>query len=98
MRAIDQSAMMKPYQYMLVAYVAVLSMAPGGCNHATPRNLALKDIPTTTGSPKTLADYQPWFGDPSHIAVGYNSQDPNVLRKQIESARNMGIYAFVVDR
>ncbi len=44
-----------------------------------------------------LADYQPWFGDPDHIDVGYNSQDPNVLRKQIENARNMGIYAFVVD-
>ena len=35
---------------------------------------------------------------PDHINdVGYNSQDPNVLRKQIESARNMGIYAFAVD-
>ena len=53
--------------------------------------------PGTPGNPKVLADYQPWFGDPDHINVGYNSQDPNVLRKQIESARNMGIYAFVVD-
>ena len=50
-----------------------------------------------SGNPKVLADYQPWFGDPDHIDVGYNSLDPNVLRKQIESARNLGIYAFAVD-
>ena len=62
-----------------------------------PRIVALKDISDLPGNPKILADYQPWFGDPDHIDVGYNSQDPNVLRKQIEKARNMGIYAFVVD-
>ena len=56
-----------------------------------------KIFPTSSGNPKILADYQPWFGDPDHIDVGYNSQDPNVLRKQIENARNMGIYAFAVD-
>jgi Glycosyl hydrolase family 71 len=47
--------------------------------------------------PKVLADYQPWFGDPQHINVGYSTQDPNVLRRQIEQAKSMGIYAFAVD-
>src|SRR6185312_9759772 len=47
--------------------------------------------------PKILADYQPWFGDPDHINVGYSTQDPAELRKQIEKAREMGIYAFAVD-
>ena len=77
--------------------MVIVSSAPSACTHANSRNLALKDIPDLPGNPKVLADYQPWFGDPDHIDVGYNSQDPNVLRKQIESARNMGIYAFVVD-
>ncbi len=39
----------------------------------------------------------PWFGDPSHIDVGYSSQDPHVLRRQIEEARNLGISGFLVD-
>jgi hypothetical protein len=75
----------------------IVSLVPDACTHANSRDLALKDIPTLSGNPKVLADYQPWFGDPDHIDVGYNSLDPNVLRKQIESARNMGIYAFAVD-
>jgi hypothetical protein len=48
-------------------------------------------------SPKLLAVYMPWFGDHTHIDVGYSSQDPAVLRKQIQQARHMGISAFVVD-
>ncbi|MGD0569193.1 MAG: hypothetical protein ABSA78_12370 [Candidatus Sulfotelmatobacter sp.] len=88
---------MKLYQLALLAYVGIASSIPSACTHANARNLALKDIPDSPGNPKILADYQPWFGDPDHINVGYNSQDPNVLRKQIESARDMGIYAFAVD-
>ncbi len=88
---------MKAYQCAFLAYVLIVSFVPNACTRAHSRNLSLKDIPTLPGNPKVLADYQPWFGDPDHIDVGYNSLDPNVLRKQIESARNMGIYAFVVD-
>jgi hypothetical protein len=88
---------MKLYQYLLCAYFVLPSLVLTGCNRANSRNLTLKDIPQAPGNPRILADYQPWFGDPDHIDVGYNSQDPSVLRKQIESARNMGIDAFVVD-
>jgi hypothetical protein len=49
------------------------------------------------GSPKVLAVYMPWFGDGSHMDVGYSSHDPQVLRRQIDEARNMGISGFVVD-
>jgi hypothetical protein len=48
-------------------------------------------------SPKLLAVYMPWFGDHTHMDVGYSSQDPAVLRKQIQQARRMGISGFVVD-
>ncbi|MGD0214300.1 MAG: hypothetical protein ABSB87_13810 [Terriglobales bacterium] len=88
---------MKLHLYALGACVVILSCIPIACTHAKQRNLTLKDIPETPGNPKVLADYQPWFGDPNHIDVGYSTQDPNVLRKQIESARNMSIYAFAVD-
>jgi hypothetical protein len=85
------------FQNFSLACVLLASIAPGGCNHTTPRNMTLKELTDASGNPKVLADYQPWFGDTNHINVGYSSQDPNVLRKQIESARNLGIYAFVVD-
>jgi hypothetical protein len=84
-------------QIFLLAAITFAAAAPSGCNHANSHFVALKELPNSSGGPKILADYQPWFGDPDHIDVGYSSQDPNVLRKQIESARNMGIYAFVVD-
>ncbi len=88
---------MKLYQHFLLPYIAMVCLATDTCSHANARNITLKDVPASPGSPRVVADYQPWFGDPDHIDVGYSSQDPNVLRKQIESARNMGIYAFAVD-
>lgn len=47
--------------------------------------------------PKILAVYMPWFGDPRHIDVGYSSQDPDVMRRQIDEAVSMGISGFAVD-
>ena len=88
---------MKIVRYALMALVIVASYLPSACNRANVRQSLLKDLPDASETPKILADYQPWFGDPNHINVGYNSQDPNVLREQIAHARNMGIYAFVVD-
>jgi len=44
-----------------------------------------------------LAVYEPWFGHPRHIDVGYSSQDPITLRRQIEQAKARGISGFVVD-
>ncbi|HTM36337.1 MAG TPA: endo-1,3-alpha-glucanase family glycosylhydrolase [Terriglobales bacterium] len=80
----------------LIAGVLVLVMV--GCN----RNQSVRESlsQTTRGmqqGPRILADYQPWFGDPDHMSVGYSTQDPAVLRKQVERAKQMGIYAFAVD-
>jgi hypothetical protein len=44
-----------------------------------------------------LAVYEPWFGHPQHISVGYSSQDPVAIRKQIDHAKQLGITGFVVD-
>jgi hypothetical protein len=88
---------MKLYQCALLAYLLAASCLGSACSRADARNLSLKDVADSAGNPKILADYQPWFGDPDHIDVGYSSLDPKVLRKQIENARSMGIYAFVVD-
>lgn len=47
--------------------------------------------------PVMLAAYQPWFGRPGHINVGYSSQDRVVLQKQVTEARQLGIQGFVVN-
>lgn len=83
--------------YFVLAYLVLVASIPSACTRANAKPIALKDVANLPGSPKVLADYQPWFGDPDHIDVGYSTQDPNVLHKQIENARKMGIYAFVVD-
>src|SRR5690349_17136394 len=94
---IDVGPRMKPSRFVMVALVVIASYVPSACNRANVHQTVLRNVPNASGSPKILADYQPWFGDPNHIDVGYNSQDPKVLREQINNARNMGIYAFVVD-
>ena len=68
-----------------------------GCYHERAHE-SLKQITRgLSNSPLILADYQPWFGTPDHINIGYSTQDPAVLRKQIQRAKEMGIYAFAVD-
>ena len=53
--------------------------------------------PANTSPTKVLAVYEPWFGHPRHIDVGYSSQDPVTIKKQIEEAKKLGITGFVID-
>jgi hypothetical protein len=83
---------------VLVALLAAVVFIPtSGCYRTGVQQSLNQTIRTVDSSPKVLADYQPWFGDPAHINVGYSTQDPTVLRKQIQQAKDMGIYAFAVD-
>src|SRR6478735_2389315 len=58
---------------------------------ATSASTSPVNVQLPEGGPTLLAAYQPWFGNPSHIDVGYSSHDPNVLRSQIARAREMNI-------
>lgn len=67
-----------------------------GCSDAQPQPVHL--VHAATGKvPDVIALYEAWFGQPNHIAVGYSSDDPEVLRHQIDKAKHMGISAFVLD-
>src|SRR5579872_807784 len=82
----------------LIALLAIVILIPAGGCYRTNGTLTLNQVAAAPdNSPKILADYQPWFGSPPHINVGYSTQDPNVLHKQIHDAKDMGIYAFAVD-
>jgi hypothetical protein len=82
----------------LVAVVALMLLASEGCTHAGLRGAFHESAPKGGGAPtKVLAVYEPWFGHPRHINVGYSSQDPVTLKKQIDEAKKLGISGFVVD-
>ena len=78
--------------------VGTLALVMSGCSHRASVQQSLAQA--TRGiqdGPKILADYQPWFGYKQHLDVGYSTQDPAILRKQVQRAKEMGIYAFAVD-
>ena len=82
----------------LLVLAIVCFMASSGCT--TPgihRALQQQNLQAPNSWPKILAVYMPWFGDHVHMDVGYSSNDPAVLRRQIQQARHSGISAFVVD-
>jgi hypothetical protein len=78
----------------LLALVLILLQ---GCAQRNVGRTLRESAPAPGASPRLLAVYEPWFGHPRHINVGYSSQDPEVVRKQIEHAKDLGIAGFVVD-
>ncbi len=73
-------------------------LLPHGCSHVGSRQGFRANAQSVGSSPQILAVYEGWFGHPKHtIAVGYNSHDPVVIRKQIREAKSLGISGFVVD-
>lgn len=79
-------------------FLAALLASATGCARPNPReSLTAMQMRAPEGSPKLLAAYQPWFGQKSHIDVGYSCHDPAVLRQQIARAREMNVSGFVVN-
>ena len=66
------------------------------CTHSNSWTLR-QDLPNGQQATKTLAVYEPWFGKPDHISVGYSTQDPETIRKQMDAARRLDISGFVID-
>jgi Glycosyl hydrolase family 99 len=88
---------MKISPVILVLVAAVVFVLSSGCYRNNVRRALDQATRAVERTPKVIADYQPWFGDPQHLNVGYSTQDPATLRRQIERAKQMGIYAFAVD-
>lgn len=84
-----------PKGFVGIATLCFLMIA--GCSTPGLRHAPGSTAQAPSSSPQLLAVYMPWFGDRSHMDVGYSSQDPSVLRQQIQQARQRGISGFVVD-
>jgi len=81
----------------LLALVVGAVLIVNGCQRQVVHQAVQEDFQARALGTRVLAAYMPWFGDGQHLDVGYSSQDPKVLRKQIDQARNRGITGFVVD-
>src|SRR5438445_5947804 len=46
---------------------------------------------------KIYAHFMPWFGDPRHMSVGYDSQDPAQIHRQIGDMISRGINGVIID-
>jgi hypothetical protein len=46
---------------------------------------------------RVYAHLMPWFGDPRHMDVGYNSQDPEQIHRQITDMISRGIQGVIID-
>jgi hypothetical protein len=68
-----------------------------GCASPALQSAMNSSAHTPAPMPKLLAAYMPWFGNHTHMDVGYSSDDPVILHKQIQQARSLGIAGFVVD-
>jgi len=44
-----------------------------------------------------FAHFMPWFGDPKHMSVGYNSNDPAQVHRQVTDMMSRGIAGAIVD-
>jgi len=88
------------YRHVLFLLLISIAMLAGvGCSKRTDlrQTLQAQRAQGPERSPVVLAAYQPWFGRPGHINIGYSSQDRTVLEKQINEARSLGISGFVVN-
>src|SRR5882724_3042976 len=84
--------------FSFAALLLIISLPiPQGCTHTPVRRSFQGSVATRNSPTKILAVYEPWFGHPLHINVGYSSQDPLVIKKQIEQAKKQGVSGFVVD-
>jgi hypothetical protein len=82
--------------HLLTLCAAVLLAA--GCSKADlHKTISSQTFQTPGNAPVMLAAYQAWFGNRSHINVGYSSQDRVVLQQQIERAKQLGIAGFAVN-
>src|SRR3569833_631890 len=80
-----------------LSVLLLLMYFPHGCLSSAADAPVQLNYRATGNTPQVLAVYEAWFGHPRHISVGYSSQDPDVIERQIKSAKSMGITGFVVD-
>jgi hypothetical protein len=81
---------------LLLSMVAIFVIA-SGCHREGAYRAMTPEVKSPSQDTMVMAVYVPWFGDPQHIKVGYSTDDPAVLRRQIAKAKELGVQVFAVD-
>src|SRR6266851_608837 len=81
---------------LILSMVAIFVIA-SGCHREGAYQAMSPAVKSPSQDTVVMAVYVPWFGDPQHIKVGYSTDDPEVLRRQIAKAKELGVQAFAVD-
>jgi hypothetical protein len=71
-----------------------------GNGNAVPGNvskLATSQLLYSGNTTRVYADLQGWFGQSNHMNVGYASNDPVQVEKQVNDALSRGISGFILD-
>src|SRR5205814_3950096 len=85
-------------QFCLLIALGIGVLSFSGCESRQQISRTLhSNVQNPQGSPILLSAYQPWFGRKGHIDVGYSTQDPDTLSKQIDHAKDLNISGFVVN-
>lgn len=82
---------------LILSFMVLLAGCAGAKRADLHQTLRQNEVHNPAGEPRILAAYQPWFGRPGHINVGYSSQDRAVLARQVAEAKNLGISGFIVN-
>jgi hypothetical protein len=69
--------------------------AAGGGGHVS--KLPLRSLLYPGATTRIYASLMPWFGDRRHIDVGYHSDDPQQIARQVTDMMSRGIDGAVVD-
>jgi hypothetical protein len=76
------------------------SFAGGTNGNGRPGNVSkvpISGLLYSGASTRVFAHYLPWFGTTSHMNVGYRSDDPAQVKKQVEDMISRGIQGAIVD-
>jgi hypothetical protein len=80
----------------ILSMIAIFVIA-SGCHREGAYHARAPEVKNPSQDTIVMAVYVPWFGDPQHIKVGYSTDDPAVLRRQIAKAKELGVQVFAVD-
>lgn len=59
--------------------------------------LPIRDLLYSGSTTSIYAHFLPWFGQSNHTNVGYNSDDPTQVKKQVDDMLSRGIQGSIVD-
>ena len=73
---------------------------PQTTGNEAPSNVSKVDTRTLLypgATTKIYAHFMAWFGQSSHMNIGYTSSDPNQVKRQVTDAMSRGIAGFIED-